>query len=222
MSSATGEWERFCRLLSPEHTNEMLAGPDVRLVIVGLVVVAVAGAAATGAFSTVTAERDVTVSVATDTNALLAIQDGHPNSGLIEQDANGALSIRFDRHGGEGVNRDVVLTFGDGASPVSNHAFSVENDGTQSRSVDIEYVLAAGATDGDTATRNLVATFHVDRGADGSIDNTLEISEHSGDRTTSIPDLTRTDIIYVTLRIDTRGLSGSSNLGGTLRIRAGS
>lgn len=194
----------------------------LRLAIVGLVVLAVSGAAATGAFSTITASRGTSVSVATDQNALLELRDGYPDSGIIEQDTIGTLTIRFGRHGGDGLNRDVVATLGDETAPATEYAFSIANDGTQPRTIDIEYRLAPDATDGNTSARNAIFAFHVDRGADGTIDNTVEISEHSGDRTASIADVTTTDRIYVTVEFDTRYLGDESDLSGTIRITAGS
>lgn len=193
----------------------------LRLAVVVVIVAGIGGAAAMGAFSTVMADRDVTISVATDENALLGLRDGHPGSGLVEQETDGTLSIRFDRHGGEGVNRDVTVTLGDAANPASTHAFLVDNDGNQPRTVDLEFQPAPGFTDGDTGTRNAVFTFHIDRDGDGSIENTVEISETSGDRTASIADVTTTDVIYVTVRIDTVGLGGNSDLSGSLHISAG-
>lgn len=194
---------------------------SVRLLVVALVVAALIGAVSTGALSSVSAERDVTISVATDDTSLLALRDGHPNAGLVEQDSDGVLTLRFDRHGGNGINWNFVTTLGDPSNPASNHAFSIDNDGTQTRSIDLEYTLAPGATDGDTSVRNAVYTFHVDRGADGTVESTVEISEHSGDRTASIPDVKTTDRIYVTIRFDTVGIGDASDLSGTIRISAG-
>lgn len=194
---------------------------SVRLLVVALVVAAIVGAVSTGALSSVSAERDVTISVATDDTALLALRDGHPNAGLVDQESNGVLTLRFDRHGGDGINWNFVTTLGDPADPTNNHAFSIDNDGTQTRSIDLEYSLAPGATDGDTSVRNAIYTFHVDRGADGTIESTVEISEHSGDRTATIADVTTTDQIYVTIRFDTVGIGDASDLSGTLRIAAG-
>lgn len=193
----------------------------VRLAVVGLVVAGITGAAAFGAFSSVSADRTAKISVATDADALLAIRDGHPNSGLVEPGTNGVLSIRFDRHGGEGVNRDTVVTLGDVNAPTTNHAFSIVNDGNQPRPLDIEFRPEPGFTDGDSGTRNVEVTFHVDRGSDGSADTTLELSEASGDRSIHVADLSTTDTVYVTVRIDTVGLGGNSDLSGSLRIRAG-
>lgn len=194
---------------------------SVRLLVVALVVAAIVGAVSTGALSSVSADRDVTISIATDDTALLALRDGHPNAGIVEQESDGVLTLRFDRHGGDGINWNFVTILGDPANPASNHAFSIDNDGTQTRSIDLEYSLAQGATDGDTSVRNAIYTFHVDRGGDGTIEHTVEISEHAGDRTATIADVSTTDLIYVTVRFDTVGLNDGSDLSGTLRITAG-
>jgi hypothetical protein len=82
----------------------------------------------TGAFSSVEAERNVSVEVAGDASALLRIApfDG-PNGAYATGADDGALSLDFTGSNGnidgEGVNQDAISNF--------NEVFLIENQGTQ-------------------------------------------------------------------------------------------
>lgn len=85
-------------------------------------------ATGTGAFTSVQAERNVSVQVAGDANALLRIapSDG-PNGAYATGSDDGALSLDFTESNGnvdgEGVNQDAVSYF--------DEVFVIENQGTQ-------------------------------------------------------------------------------------------
>lgn len=92
----------------------------------------------TGAFTSVTATRDIDVEVADDANAYLRLEGaGGANSDYVTDDGNdGTLSIDLSSNngdvsgGGEGVNPDAVTKIDD--------LFVIENQGTQEVAVDIE------------------------------------------------------------------------------------
>lgn len=85
-------------------------------------------ATGTGAFSSVEANREMSVAVAGDASALLRIapSDG-PNGAYATGAENGALSLDFtdsnDNVDGDGVNKDAVSYF--------DEVFLIENQGTQ-------------------------------------------------------------------------------------------
>lgn len=109
-----------------------------RKFVVGLGALASGSAAAvgTGAFTSVTATRDIDVEVADDASAYLRLEGtGGANSDYVTDDGNGGtLSISLDdgntvSGGGEGVNPDAVTEIDD--------LFTIENQGTQEVSVSI-------------------------------------------------------------------------------------
>ena len=86
------------------------------------------GVVGSGAFSSITANRDVTVSVADDTDAFLALRpsDG-PNSAYVKDiaDNGGLLALDFSEtdEGAKGLGTDSVYTF--------DNVFTITNQGTQ-------------------------------------------------------------------------------------------
>ncbi|MDX1744680.1 MAG: hypothetical protein R3324_01975, partial [Halobacteriales archaeon] len=172
----------------------------------------------TAAFTGVQAERSVTVSVAADQQALLALADGHPG-GLVEETGDGQLTIDFAQAGGLGANEDAVFKLGDPSGPQANHAFRIVNQGTQPRDLQFEYTLGSGGGDPDP-DENLLFTFHWDTTGDGTPDDSVTVSEKSGFTTASIPGVEVGQAVYVVVTVDTRGLSQTSDLSGDLTIRA--
>lgn len=169
------------------------------------------------AFTSAEVDRDVTVSVTSDDAALIALIDGHPSSGLVEQDGGGTLSIDFTRGGATGPNEDAVFEFGSAASPASNHAFRIENRGDREKPLTVSFTLT-GSDGGDPAP-NVEFTFLVDLNADGSIEETVAVSEEDAEATTT--DVGPDDVVYVVVTVDTQGLGGSTDLTGDLSITAG-
>lgn len=94
----------------------------------------------TGAFSSVEAERDVSVTVAEDASAYLGIQPGDgPNGNYVDTDDNDTLAINLTGDndnigdgvaGGEGINANAATGISD--------IFKIRNQGTQ----DIELEVA--------------------------------------------------------------------------------
>ena len=189
-------------------------------IVMAIGVITVTGAVVfpTAAFSGVQAERGVTVSVASDQQALLALVDGH-QGGLVEETGDGQLTIDFSKGGGSGANEEAIFNLGDPNNPQSNHAFRVVNQGTQPRDLEFEYTLASGGSDPDQ-DQNLQFIFHYDSTGDGSLDDSVTVSEKSGFTTATIPDVSVGQAVYVVVTVDTRGLTQSGDLTGDLTIRA--
>ena len=116
--------------------------------IAGLGALSAGGAAAlgTGAFSSVEAERDVSVELADDANAYLALE---ATSDYAEANEDGMLELDFgdlEDHG-DGVGEDSSYIFGSG-NPERN-VFTVENQGTQDVNVTPDQQLIAFDEDGN-------------------------------------------------------------------------
>jgi hypothetical protein len=103
-------------------------------------------AAGTGAFTSVNADRDVAVQVATDASAYLSIDKvpGSPNSQQHVEQNNGELAINVStsNDGGSGVNLDAVTVFED--------LFEVGNQGTQDVEVGVTPLSFVEANGGNT------------------------------------------------------------------------
>lgn len=100
--------------------------PRGKLLALVTIVVAASLVTATGAFSSVTAERTTEVKVANDANAFLAL-DGNTDGGngeYVSMD-QGKLSIDLttSSEGAQGVNPDAVTTF--------DNLFTITNQGSQ-------------------------------------------------------------------------------------------
>ena len=88
--------------------------------------VGTAGAAVgTGAFNTVSADRDVSVTVADDSEAYLVLDATDNDTDFIDQDPDGQFRIRLDDSvtSGEGVNPNAVTTI--------EEAFRIQYQGTE-------------------------------------------------------------------------------------------
>lgn len=118
---------------------------DRRQFVASLGVLAGGGATAmgTGAFSAVQAQRDVTISVADDASAYLAIRPTEdPNGNYVDQEGNDTLAIDLTEEnnnvgngiaGGQGLNVNAFTTMAD--------VFEVKNQGTQTVELDVEPLL---------------------------------------------------------------------------------
>jgi hypothetical protein len=103
---------------------------DRRKFLIGAGSLAAGSAAAmgTGAFTSVTADRGVTVDVANDANAFLALAaEDTPNGNAYVGDHNGVVDLHFDEAagtaGGTGLNQD--------AKTIIRDLLQVTNNGTQ-------------------------------------------------------------------------------------------
>ncbi|PHQ45323.1 DUF1102 domain-containing protein [Halorubrum sp. C3] len=154
-----------------------------RKFVVGLGALASGSAAAvgTGAFTNITATRNVDVSVADDASAYLSLQGtGGDNSAYVTDDGDGGtLSINLDgdnstTEGGQGVNPDALTKI--------DSLFTIKNQGTQEVTVSISK---------DGANSNLVKFYPSTSYSSAIGSNSLTLG--TGDSET------------VSIEIDTRG-----------------
>ncbi len=116
-----------------------------RKFLFGIGTVAAGGAAAmgTGAFTSVSANRSLTIETADDADALLALEaEATPNGNEYVDENGGAISIDISTADGDGVNDD--------ARTIVRNLFQATNNGTQN-----VYVWAEGLPEG-------VSMFHDD------------------------------------------------------------
>ncbi|WP_257298014.1 DUF1102 domain-containing protein [Haloarchaeobius sp. FL176] len=160
-----------------------------RKFIAGVGSLAAGGAAAlgTGAFTNVTATRNIDVEVADDASAYLRLEgDGGANSEYVTGDGNGGtLSINLDSSnatsaGGDGVNPDAVTQIDD--------LFVIKNQGTQEVDVSLS----------KTGDNSSLVKFYTDGNAyvDGQSIGSNPVNLGTGDSVT------------VSIEIDTEGHSG--------------
>jgi hypothetical protein len=190
-----------------------------RASIVGLaaLILLASTAFSSSAFSSATLERDATVSVSTDDEALITLADGHPNSGLIEQTNRGTIEIDFRRGGATGATERAEFQFGSTSTPASNHAFRIRNRGPSAK--DLEFSFALTGSDGGDAAQNVQFRFYHDVDSDGTIDDTRTTSEEDAGAT--IPSVAPADTVYVVVTVDASNLGSSTDLSGDLSITAG-
>ena len=191
-----------------------------RASVVGLaaLVLVASTAFSSSAFTSTTLEREATVSVSTDDAALIALRDGHPGSGLIEQTDGGTIEIDFSRGGAVGVTERSLFEFGSTATPASNHGFRIVYQGPSVEDLDVSFALSG--SDGGDSAQNVLFRFYHDAGTDGSIDDTRTTSEE--DAGSTLPSVAPGDTVYVVVTVDARNLDASDDLSGDLSIAAGS
>jgi len=138
--------------------------PKGKLLALLLIFGAVGTLAATGAFTTVEAERTADVDVAGDANALLAIQptEDQDNSSFINQDdtTDSTFEIVLDgEEGNNGVNANATTT--------AQNIFNITNNGEED--VDVWIATEGGAQEGNASVNT---TFYIDDSKIGSEVNT--------------------------------------------------
>jgi len=146
-----------------------------RLFVVLAVFVAGFSIVGSGAFSTVTAERTVSVNVAGDDAALLELQPHSGANGAYASTPGGELEISFDAVSANGVNQNATTTL--------ENVFNVTNSGTQSTSV---YITKTGAN-ADLVTFETAGGTPIDGGSGNAV--TVPVGE----------------TVQVTIYIDTTG-----------------
>lgn len=141
-----------------------------RTVLIGLGGLVAGGGAliATGAFTTVEAQRTVTVETAGDADAFLAFSPARDDEAFVNITEDGLVEINIDDDAsddpdvGAGLNQRAITTF--------RNLVEVQNQGTQTiESLTLEFTEAPGAVDPDETFR-----FPVDEvGGDGQdmVDN---------------------------------------------------
>ncbi|ERG92241.1 MAG: hypothetical protein J07HQW1_02276 [Haloquadratum walsbyi J07HQW1] len=135
----------------------------IKLLALMAMLAAVGGLAATGAFTTVQAERTADVTVAGDANALLAIQptEDAADSSFIQQSntANSVFALNLDA--GEGVNLNATTTAG--------NLFNITNNGNETVIVWISTQGGAQAESDAVNTSFYIDDREIGTGADDSV-----------------------------------------------------
>ena len=108
------------------------------LATLGTAAAGTSAAVGTGAFTSVSANRSVSVRTADDSNALLGLVPG--DTGLVEE-SDGTLQINLDGTGtlAEGVNFNAITQIGSHENPEDDYAFKIVNQGTQSVMLKMSY-----------------------------------------------------------------------------------
>ena len=181
-----------------------------RNVLVGLGGVVAGGGAllGTGAFTTVEAQRTVTVNAAGDASALLGLDpSGDGDSSDVVQVTDGLLVIDFGEaaRGSQGVNLNGLTTVGDvdiDGSSVDTEALTITNNGTQT--VDISFHIEFNEHQGDLSVgEHEVLKLWTDVDESGAQIG----SEGFGNLVENdLEDLDPGESVRVALQIDTEGL----------------
>jgi hypothetical protein len=150
---------------------------------------ALVSAVGSGAFSSVRAQRDISVSVAADSNAFLTLRQSSGPNGEFATETGGELGLSFaDADGtGRGLGTDSTYEFDD--------VFQVRNRGTQS-----VYVWAVPQFDGSAFDPGDV-TFY----ASGAGDTPLR-------ETADVPSVTAGETLAVGVEFDTTGIDTDQTL----------
>jgi len=150
----------------------------------------------TGAFTSVTADREATIEVADDANALLALEPTETANGAYAYQNGDKLKIDFSDVLGAGVNVDAVTTI--------DEVFTITNNGTQAVNITIEW-------SGDNAGKVQFAESAFGSAEDLSVSATTSVTLDplgSGSPTT------------ISIAIDSNGLSDGDELINTITITA--
>jgi hypothetical protein len=139
---------------------------------------------ASGAFTSVEADRTANIDVADDADAFLRLAPNASGNGAYATQNNGQLQIDLTSttNGGQGVNPNALTK--------ADHVFDIQNQGTQTVDVSIQH---GGAND------NVVSFYHSgytnNWGSSGSIEETT-VTLDPGQK------------VSVGIEVDTRGYSG--------------
>jgi hypothetical protein len=120
------------------------------IAVLGSVAAAGAATVGTGAFTSVEADRSVSVAIADDADGFLALEPAGGPNGAYATQSDGTLGIDLSGSnptgaGGQGVNQNAVTTI--------ERVFAVENQGTQKVEVELDpyFFMKAGNSTNDTA-----------------------------------------------------------------------
>jgi hypothetical protein len=191
-----------------------------RNVLIGLGGVVAGGGAllGTGAFTTVEAERTVTVNTAGDASALIGLSEAGDgvDSNVVDID-DGLLVIDFDAAGNsdnEGVNLNALTTVGavtmsgGSLSSVDTAALTIANNGTQT--VDISFDIGFDSNQDFSSVAGVNTPGDILKlwtDASGTADGQLGGADDFGNLVTSdLEGLESGESVDVALQIDTTGL----------------
>ena len=165
------------------------------VVMAALLVMGMTGASA---YTTASADRDVSVNVVNDNNGIIQLQEGTVEGASI---TSGTLVVDAD---GESLNRDASFTFGNVDDRSSSHALNLTNQDDATRTFTLD-------STGATSVTYYVA---VDTQADGTVDSTQTVSPGGSGSF----DLNSGGVAYVVVEVNTP--DSTSDDSGTLGISA--
>lgn len=155
------------------------------------------------AYTTASADRDVTIEIAADDQALIGLSPGPTNAVEI---TDSVLTIDTATGDSDGLNPDGNFVYGDGSTPTTEYAFSLTNNDSEQRT------FTLGLED---------FTF----GGDAQL--TISLYEDDG---TLVGDITPADdqsvtldaatTAYAVLDVTTDGLTDGDTMNGTLTVNA--
>lgn len=171
-----------------------------RDVLVGLGVTAVGGSVTLGssAFTQVGAARNISIQVNKDSNSLIAVDAGTPQS---VNEADGEVEIDTENHGGA-FNENATVEIGNFGNPDTNPAFSVTNNLTNS----INLTLNLREFDSDSVSLK----FETEPGSDG------DQTELSANNKATQNGIKSGDVVNVAVQLDTE----TTDIAGKLNITA--
>jgi len=165
-----------------------------------------------GAFSSVEASRDLSVSVANDTDALLALRPADAPNGVYVDMIDGTLSLDLSA-----VNPDAITVFDD--------VFKIENQGTQPITLSgakigdhpNAVVFGVNQAAGGFTERDVFHTFDPDAPTGIKSNILYKGDQPAGNGSRKIP---VGHSYYVSLLIDTRGIDADETLITSVEIHA--
>ena len=169
--------------------------PNGKLLALVLAFAAVGGLVATGAFTSVSADRTAEVDTAGDDAALLALEAGPGSSGIVQQDG-GTINLALDNNAasGNGVNVNATTTF-DGV-------LNVTNQGADSTNLDVSLTSNSdGISDADVDS---AITFET---SDAYSDVSSDGVSSGVDLTSTSVSLAPGDTVVIDFEIDTTTIS---------------
>lgn len=164
---------------------------------------AIAGATAIGAiaFTTGSVDREITIDIASDDEAIIGLSPGMTDAVEI---VDGVLTIDTDTAESEGLNPDGEFVYGDPDAPTDLFAFSVTNNDDNER--EFTFGLDDFELGGEAELR--LPLYDADGGLIG------DLTPGSDQSVT----LESTEMMYVHLVINSAGLDEEDEMSGTLRV----
>jgi hypothetical protein len=178
----------------------------------------VSGVLGTGAFTSVSADRSVDVSVVSDTDALLALRPADTPNGTCAEVTDGKFSLDLSAtDGGPGVNPDALTVLDD--------VFTVTNEGTSAVTLAGEksgpnpdaVVFGVNQATGGFTRRDVFHTLDPDAPTGIESDLLYEGDQPADNQTRTVP---VGHSYYVSILIDTRGSHTTEVLVDSLEIEA--
>ena len=183
----------------------MVQKTSIAVVLVG--VLAASSFIGAAAFTTASAQRDVTVGIEADDTAIIGLQPGTADAASL----NGDSQLVIEPEGGtDGLNQDATFAYGDDSSASaaeSSNAFRITNNDDASHDFTLGYSQSAGS-----GTVEYVVAHDTD--GDGTADSTKTVTSSASKTVT----LGSGETAYVVVNIDTS--TGTTNIQGTFSIDA--